>query len=84
MTDNVIYFDLSENANICTSTDVDIDAELNEMTYHLLLITGDYASGNIDLQEGVEKIVALVDLSEADAQTFLLEIERDNVTPMGK
>ena len=54
------------------------------MTYHLLLITGDYASGNIDLQEGVEKIVALVDLSQADARTFLLEIERDNVTPVGK
>ena len=84
MTDNVINFELQERSNICTSADVDIDAELDEMTYHLFSITGDYASGNIDLQEGVEKIVAFVNVSEADAQTFLLEIERDNVTLMRK
>ena len=84
MTDNVINFELRERSNTCTPTDVDIDAELNEMAYHLILITGDYAAGNIDLQEGVEKICALVDLSEVDARTFLLEIERDNVTLMHK
>ena len=84
MTDNIINFEFRKRPNICTPTDVDIDAELNEITYHLFSITGNYASGNIDLQEGVDKICTLVDLSEADARTFLLEIERDNVTFMHK
>ena len=71
MTDNVTYFDLSKNANICTSTDVDIDAELNEMTYHLLLITGIMHPATLIYKKAL-KIGALVDLSEAVLKLFYL------------